>query len=259
MAGDRLTRILAVFSADILSLCFQAPSFVRMCVVSMARLLISPVPHSRCALWSLRRSKIPLDMAHFAHFDPPIPTQVAAIASAFPSASWGGWAVWGGVPQRRFALLFAIALSFFVVWALRVSHVPDFSLLCAHDAPTASQGPLPINVDPSSMAARRASPLARQIYYRAIMDEVEQEPCLVHMGPCVSCGQATGNYCGTCDTAGRSFEVPSGLVMSGSPLCSSCEAEFHCYVCVGVVPPGVAGLPTVPLVTLTVVPPAPTA
>ena len=105
MAGDRLTRILAVFSADILSLCFQAPSFVRMCVVSMARLLISPVPHSRCALWSLRRSKIPLDMAHFAQFDPPIPTQVAAIASAFPSASWGGWAVWGGVPQRRFALL----------------------------------------------------------------------------------------------------------------------------------------------------------
>lgn len=259
MAGDRLTRILAVFSADILSLCFQAPSFVRMCVVSMARLLISPVPHSRCALWSLRRSKIPLDMAHFAQFDPPIPTQVAAIASAFPSASWGGWAVWGGVPQRRFALLLLSRSRFLSCGPFVFLTYLTFPCFAPTDAPTASQGPLPINVDPSSMAARRASPLARQIYYRAIMDEVEQEPCLVHMGPCVSCGQATGNYCGTCDTAGRSFEVPSGLVMSGSPLCSSCEAEFHCYVCVGVVPPGVAGLPTVPLVTLTVVPPAPTA
>lgn len=109
------------------------------------------------------------------------------------------------------------------------------------------------------MAARRASPLARKIYYFKLLDEVEREPSLWHMGPCASCGQATGNYCDTCVTAGRSFEVPSGLIMSGTPLCSSCEDEFHCYVCVGVVLPGIAWPPTVPLVTLAAIPPAPTA
>ena len=108
------------------------------------------------------------------------------------------------------------------------------------------------------MDARRACPLARQIYYWQIMDEVEQDPGLVHMGPCASCGQATGNYCDSCVSAGHSFEVPSGLIMSGSPLCSSCEEDFHCYVCAGVVPPGLAGQPTVPLVTLATVTPAPT-
>jgi hypothetical protein len=126
------------------------------------------------------------------------------------------------------------------------------------DPPIPAQGPLPPNVDPSSMSARRACPLARQIYYWKIMDEVEQEPGLVHMGPCASCGQATGNYCESCVGAGHSFEVPSGLVMSGSPLCSSCERDFHCYVCAGVVPPGLAGPPTVPLVTFIAVPQAPT-
>ena len=258
MAGDRLTRILAVFSADILSLCFQAPSFAPMCVGSMARLLISPAPHSRCALWSLRRSKIPLDMAHFAQLDPPIPTQVAAIASAFPSASWGVGCV-GGVPQRRCALLLLSRSRFLSCGPFVFLTYLIFPCFAPTDAPIASQGPLPLNADPSSMAARRASPLARKIYYLKLLDEVEQEPWLMHMGPCASCGQATGNYCDTCVTAGRSFEVPSGLIMSGTPLCSSCEDEFHCYVCVGVVLPGIAWPPTVPLVTLAAIPPAPTA
>ena len=198
-------------------------------------------------------------MTHFSQFDPPIPAQVAAMASALPFALGGGGL--GGGPHRRCAFSWSSRSWFFACGHL----VPSISLTfpclaCSHpyDAPTASQGPLPLNVDPSSMAARRASPLARQIYYWRIMDEVEHEPGLVHMGPCASCGQATGNYCDSCVTAGHSFEVPSGLVMSGSPLCSSCEAEFHCYVCVGVVPPGLAGPPTVPLVTLTTVPPAPT-
>ena len=171
---------------------------------------------------------------------------------------WGGLCG-GGVPQRRCAL-FSLSRSRFL------SCGPFVFLTCLvfpcfapTDAPTASQGPLPLNADPSSMAARRASPLARKIYYLKLFDEVEQEPCLVHMGPCASCGQATGNYCDTCVTAGRSFEVPSGLVMSGSPLCTSCEDEFHCYVCVGVVPPGIAGPPNVPFVTLAAIPPAPTA
>ena len=133
---------------------------------------------------------------------------------------------------------------------------------CAHsqpqDVPIASQGPLPPNVDPTTMDARRACPLARQIFYWQMMDEVEQFPALVHMGPCASCGQATGNFCDSCVSAGHSFEVPSGLIMSGSPLCGPCEEDFHCYVCAGVVPPGLAGQPTVPIVTLAPVTPVPT-
>ena len=170
-----------------------------------------------------------------------------------------GWAVWGGVPQRRCALLLLSRSRFLSCGPFVFLTYLIFPRFAPTDAPTASQGPLPLNADPSSMAARRASPLARKIYYFKLLDEVEREPSLWHMGPCASCGQATGNYCDTCVTAGRSFEVPSGLVMSGSPLCSSCEDEFHCYVCVGVVPPGIAGPPTVPLVTLAAIPPAPTA
>ena len=135
---------------------------------------------------------------------------------------------------------------------------PCFSCPYPQDAPNASQGPVPSSVDPSSMAARRASPQARHTYYWRALENFEREPGLVHMGSCVSCGQATGNYCDTCVDAGRSFDVPSGLVLSGSPLCSTCEVEFHCYVCVGVVPPAIAGPPKVPLVTITV-PSAPTA
>ena len=68
-----------------------------MCVDFTARLLTLPVSHLRCVLCSLCRSKTQSDMAHFAQFDPPIPAQVAAMASALPSA-FGGGGLGGGPP-----------------------------------------------------------------------------------------------------------------------------------------------------------------
>ena len=210
-------------------------------------------------LWSLRRSKTPLDMAHFAQFDPPIPAQVAAIASASPFVSCGVGCVGGGPPKTMRPSFRYRALGFYRVGPSFFSRAWFFLALRPLTLLLHRRGPCHPMSGAFSMAARRASPLARKIYYFKLLDEVEREPSLWHMGPCASCGQATGNYCDTCVTAGRSFEVPSGLILSGTPLCSSCEDEFHCYVCVGVVPPGIAWPPTVPLVTLAAIPPAPTA
>ena len=265
MAGDRLTRILAVWSADTLLKCedsFYLPVFAfsltHMCASHAACPLTVPVPHSCCAPAFAMPQHNAAQMAHFAQFDPPIPAQVAAIASApLPTLLGCGLGVGSLLDVSHSRAHIAL------VFTPRVAGSPPSSFnfsACPYsqDAPNASQGPVPSNVDPTSMAVRRSSPQARHSYYWRAMENFEREPGLVHLGSCVSCGQATGNYCDTCVAAGRSFDVPSGLTLSGSPLCSTCEVEFHCYVCVGVVPPAIAGPPNVPLVTITV-PPAPTA
>ena len=82
-----------------------------------------------------------------------------------------------------------------------------------------------------------------------LMDQAHNYPHMVYMGGCVTCGQPTGNFCDPCVNAGRTFEVPAGQIMAGSPICGPCE-DFHCYVCAGIVPPGPIGQPTVPIVTL---------
>ena len=113
----------------------------------------------------------------------------------------------------------------------------------------ASQGPLPHNANPAAIAVRRACPLAREMFYLEMMDQVDNFPQLVFMGACVTCGQPTGNFCDPCVDAGRTFEVPAGQIMAGSPICGPCET-FHCYVCAGIVPPGPIGQPIAPIVTL---------
>ena len=105
------------------------------------------------------------------------------------------------------------------------------------------------NANVSDMNVRRACPLARDIFYQGMMAQVDQFPELTFVSACVTCGQPTGNYCDPCVDAGYTFEVPSGQVMAGTPVCGPCET-FHCYVCVGLVPPGPIGQPTVPIVTL---------
>ena len=89
MAGDRLTRILAVWSADTLLKCedsFYLPVFAlsltHMCASHAACPLTVPVPHFCCASAFAAPQHNAARMAHFAQFNPPIPAQVAAIASA---------------------------------------------------------------------------------------------------------------------------------------------------------------------------------
>ena len=114
---------------------------------------------------------------------------------------------------------------------------------------TASQGPMPPNANIDSINVRRACPLARELFYLELTDQAHNHPHMVYMGGCVTCGQPTGNFCDPCVSAGRTFEVPAGQIMAGSPICGPCE-DFHCYVCAGIVPPGPIGQPTVPIVTL---------
>ena len=119
-----------------------------------------------------------------------------------------------------------------------------------NDSAMASQGPLPPNANIASIALRRACPMARELLYLEMMDQANNFHHMVYMGACVTCGQPTGNFCDPCVNAGRTFEVPAGQIMAGSPICGSCEETFHCYVCVGIAPPGPIGQPTVPIVTL---------
>ena len=185
-------------------------------------------------------------MSHVPNFNPPIPSQVAAMASASHHVHWGGGlgegslVVTSALVLTRERSLPSVCLAF---PPLRVTGLPSQS----KDVPIASQGPLPPDADPTAMNVRRACPLARQIFYWEMMDQVEQFPALVYMGACISCGQATGNFCDPCVSAGRTFEVPSGQIMSGSSICGPCEESFHCYVCAGVVPSGPIGQPTVPI------------
>jgi hypothetical protein len=108
---------------------------------------------------------------------------------------------------------------------------------------------MPLNANINSINLRRACPLARELFYQGLMNQAHNHPHIVYMGRCVSCGQPTGNFCDPCVNAGRTFEVPAGQIMAGSPICGQCE-DFHCYVCAGIVPPGPIGQPTAPIVTL---------
>ena len=101
----------------------------------------------------------------------------------------------------------------------------------------------------SNGRAPGACPMAREMFYLEMSDQVDQFPQLSFVGACVTCRQPTGNFCDPCVEAGYTFEVPSGQVMAGSPICGPCET-FHCYVCAGLVPPGPVGQPTVPIMTL---------
>ena len=115
--------------------------------------------------------------------------------------------------------------------------------------PIASQVPMPANANWHDIVVRRACPMAREIFYEWNMAQVDQNPELIVCGSCVTCGQPTGNYCDPCMFAGRTFVVPSGQVMSGTPVCTQCEG-LYCYVCVGLAPPGPVGQPTVPVVMI---------
>ena len=108
---------------------------------------------------------------------------------------------------------------------------------------------MPINANIHDMDVRRACPLAREIFYQWNMAQIDQVPELEFLGACVTCGQPTGNNCDPCMDAGYTYVVPSGQVMSGTPVCGPCE-QFFCYVCMGLAPPGQIGQPTVPVMTL---------
>ena len=239
MAGDRLTRILAVWSADTLLKCedsFYLPVFAlsltHMCASHAACPLTVPVPHFCCASAFAAPQHNAARMAHFAQFDPPIPAQVAAIASApLPTLLGCGLGVGSLLDDAHSHA--HIALVFTPAWPDRP--LPRFSLLR-----------VPLFTRRSQCIAGACA-----IQCRSYLDG---RASLKPTGPPLVLLEGRAWPV----TAGRSFDVPSGLVLSGSPLCSTCEVEFHCYVCVGVVPPAIAGPPKVPLVTITV-PSAPTA
>ena len=94
--------------------------------------------------------------------------------------------------------------------------------------------------------------MARDIFYQRRVDQAQGDPNIRCVGSCVTCGEPTGNYCDPCVNIGRTYEIPTGQVLAGSPICRQCEAFFHCYICMGVVPPGPIGQPTAPIVNLTI-------
>ena len=124
--------------------------------------------------------------------------------------------------------------------------------LVKHDPAIASQVPLHPNANIDSIDVRRECPMAREIFYQRRVDQAQGDPHIKCVGSCVTCGEPTGNYCDPCVNIGRTYVIPTGQILAGSPICRQCEATFHCYVCVGVVPPGPVGQPAVPIVNLAV-------
>ena len=203
-------------------------------------------PHSSC------HAETQTTMAHTQNANPPIPQQVAANASLhLPHNALETHEMI--CPLRTSARLNVHAKA-----RSRPRHhaqrrePPPSNEQPPHinDSAMASQGPLPPNANIASIALRRACPMARELLYLEMMDQANNFHHMVYMGACVTCGQPTGNFCDPCVNAGRTFEVPAGQIMAGSPICGSCEETFHCYVCVGIAPPGPIGQPTVPIVTL---------
>ena len=122
------------------------------------------------------------------------------------------------------------------------------------DPASASQVPLHPDADINSVDVRRGCPMAREIFYQRIVDQAQGNPHIKCVASCVTCGEPTGNYCDPCVNVGRTYVIPTGQILAGSPVCRQCEASFHCYVCVGVVPPGPIGQPTAPIVNIAVPP-----
>jgi hypothetical protein len=208
--------------------------------------------HPRDATSTLTPHPLRSDLSDMANVNPPIPQQVAPNASLHPTHTTEK-----EEGRRRLHATNATAQEQstpITVPGLVRPPVNRMPKLVKRDSAIASQVPLHPDANIDSIDVRRGCPMAREIFYQRQVDQAQGNPHIKCVGSCVTCGEPTGNYCDPCVNAGRTYVIPTGQILSGSPVCRQCEAFFHCYVCVGVVPPGPIGQPTAPIVNLTIPP-----
>ena len=90
------------------------------------------------------------------------------------------------------------------------------------------------------LAQRRSELSARMAYWSHVLATNERdfhgvplrERGWLPVAMCRACGVNTGNWCDTCEELGYTFTSHFRQELVGSPLCTRCEDEVVCPVCV---------------------------